>query len=763
MATHWETGDVNDRLEEADMSTTQVPGVDPEKLQSARGAAPSADPTISAALLTKERIDDADARACEIEQQMTDDERFSLIISFMGYIPGSAVGGRDARIPEGVNMSAGYTPGVPRLGIPAIQSSDASMGVTNPGYRPDDQGATAFPSLIALGASFNPALVKDGGEAIGREARIRGFNVQLAGGCNLARDPRNGRNFEYFSEDPYLSAVLAAAQVNGIQSQGVVSTLKHYTLNCNETNRHWLDAIIDPAAHRESDLLTFQIAIERSQPGSIMSGYNKINGEHAGGNHHLLNEVLKSAWGYKGWVMSDWGATPAWDFALKGLDQESGVQADRMLWGKEPFIDELREACAKGRLPKERLSDMVRRILRSLFAVGADNWGPAPEVDTDRHDAIALEGARQGIVLLKNDGALPLATDKPLKIAVIGGYAQQGVVSGTGSGAVAPVGGFAGIVKIGGAGVMGKHRNLFLFAPAPLDELKQAFPKAQFDFDPGYTPAEAALTAKRSDVVIAFGIRVEGEGFDSVDLSLPWGQDAVIDAVASANPNTIVVLETGNPVSMPWRDKVRAIVEAWYPGQWGARAIAEVLSGKVNPSGRLPITFPESLDQTPRPDLPGLGTPWGTAVTIEYNEGAEVGYRWFAQKQQKPLYAFGHGLSYTTFDYKDLKLEGNDTITASFTVTNSGARAGPDVPQIYLTDAAGEQRLRLLGFERVELEPGETRQVTLAADPRLLARFDGESGKWRMTDGPHRVALGKSAVDFVMTGETYLSGREFGS
>src|SRR5690606_6886476 len=436
---------------------------------------------------------------------------------------------------------------------------------------------------------------------------------------------------------------------NGIQSQGVISTLKHYTLNCNETNRHWLDAIIDPDAHRESDLLTFQIAIERSQPGSIMSGYNKINGEYAGGNGHLLNEVLKGAWGYKGWVMSDWGATPSWEFALNGLDQESGVQGDRVMWGKEPFTDDLKEAYASGKLPKERLSDMVRRILRSLFAVGVDQWGPAPKVDIAKHHEIALEGARQGIVLLKNEGALPLPTDQPLKIAVIGGYAQQGVISGTGSGAVAPVGGFAGVIKIGGAGVMGKHRNLFLFPPSPLDELKKQFPRAQIDFDPGYTPAEAALTAKRSDVVIVFGIRVEGEGFDMPDLSLPWGQDAVIDAVASASRSTIVVLETGNPVSMPWRDKVKAIVQAWYPGQAGAQAIAEVLAGTVNPSGRLPITFPASLDQTPRPELSGLGTPWGSAVTIEYNEGAEVGYRWFALKKERPLYAFGHGLGYTTF------------------------------------------------------------------------------------------------------------------
>jgi beta-glucosidase len=704
-----------------------------------------------------------DERAREIEAQMTDDERFSLIISLLGPVPSSVP--RDPRIPEDVkNVSAGYTPGIPRLGIPALQSSDASMGVTNPGYRPDDKGATAFPASIVVGSSFNPQLAREGGAAIGREARIRGFNIMLAGGMNLARDVRNGRNFEYYSEDPFHSAVFAAEAINGIQSQQVISTLKHYTLNCNETNRHWLDAVIDPAAHRESDLLAFQIAIERSQPGSIMSGYNKINGEYASGNHHLLNEVLKGAWGYKGYVMSDWAATPSWEFALEGLDQESGAQMDVQFWGDEAFTHRLRKAYAEGKFPKERLSDMVRRILRSAYAVGIDKWGPAPKVDMAKHNEIALKIARQGIVLLKNDGALPLATDKPLKIAVIGGYAQQGVISGTGSGAVAPVGGFAGVIQIGGAGVMGKLRNLFLFPPSPLEELQKALPKARIEFDPGYTPAEAALTAKRADVVIAFGIRVEGEGFDLADLSLPWGQDDVINAVASANPNTIVVLETGNPVSMPWRGKVKAIVQAWYPGQAGAQAIAEVLTGKVNPSGRLPITFPEALTQTPRPELPGLGTPWGTPVTIEYNEGAEVGYRWYAQKNLKPLYYFGHGLSYTTFDYKDLKVNGGNTITATFTVTNTGKRAGADVPQVYLTDAMGEKRMRLLGFERVELAPGESKTLTMKADPRLLARFDGKSGlgQWRITEGTYRVALGKSAGELVLTAEAPLTARAFG-
>jgi beta-glucosidase len=707
----------------------------------------------------------ADQRARETEQKMTDDERFTLIISLLGPVPSLGVP-RDTRIPESMkNTSAGYTPGIARLGFPALQSSDASMGVTNPGYRPDDKGATAFPASILVGSSFNPRLAREGGVAIGREARIRGFNIQLAGGINLTRDVRNGRNFEYYGEDPFHSAVLAAEAVNGIQSQQVISTLKHYSLNNNETNRHWLDAIIDPAAHRESDLLAFQIAIERSQPGSIMSGYNKINGDYASGNNHLLNEVLKGAWGYKGYVMSDWGAVPEWEYALKGLDQESGVQMDVRQWGAEAFTDRLRKAYAEGKLPKDRLSEMVRRILRSAYAVGVDAWGPAPAVDMVRHNEIALDIARQGIVLLKNQSALPLATDKPLKIGVVGGYAQLGVPSGTGSGAVLPAGGFAATINIGGAhGLMGNVRTLFLLPSSPLAALKKLLPQAQIEFDGAYTPAESALLARRSDLVIAFGIRVEGEAFDLPDLSLPWGQDAIIDAVATANPNTIVVLETGNPVSMPWRDKVKAIVQAWYPGQAGGQAIADVLTGQVNPSGRLPITFPESLAQTPRPEFPGMETPWGTPTTVRYDEGAEVGYRWYAQKNQKPLYAFGHGLSYTSFDYKDFKVTGGETITATFTVTNTGKVAGADVPQVYLTDAAGEKRMRLLGFERVELKPGESRTVTVAADPRLLARFDGTNGlgQWRITEGTYRVALGRSAGDLVSSGDARLTARTFG-
>jgi beta-glucosidase len=700
-------------------------------------------------------------RAWAIEQEMTDDERFSLLISVMGVVSINPV--RDARIPEGIPMGAGYTPGVPRLGIPALLMSDAGLGVTNPGYRPGDT-ATALPAAVALGASFNPVLAGEAGRMVGREARWRGFNVQLAGGINLARDPRNGRNFEYISEDPWLSAVLVGESINAIQSEGVISTIKHYSLNCNETNRHWLNALIDPVAHRESDLLAFQIAIERAQPGAVMSAYNKINGEYASGNDVLLNRVLKGTWGYQGWVMSDWGATPSWEFALKGLDQESGAQMDVRMWGGEPFGEPLRAAYAQGKLPKQRLSDMVRRILRSMLAVGIDRWGPAPEIDLHNHHQIALQAARQGIVLVKNDAILPLA-DPTAHIAVIGGYAQIGVPTGTGSSAVTPPGGYGAVVPIGGPGIMGFSRNLYLMPSSPLAELRKLLPDAQIEFDPGISPAEAALLAHRMDIAIVFAIRVEGEGFDLVDLSLPWGQDRVIDAVAAANPNTIVVLETGNPVAMPWHDQVKGIVEAWYPGQAGGQAIAEVLTGEVNPSGRLPITFPTDLAQTPRPQLPSLGEPWGTPTTIHYHEGAEVGYRWFAEKQLTPLYPFGHGLTYTSFSYSDLELIADETITASFTVTNTGHRPGADVPQLYLTKAAGNRRLRLLGFERVELLPGESRRVTISTDPRLLARFDsqdGITGSWQIAKGTYHIAVARSADDVTLTADAPMQARQFG-
>jgi beta-glucosidase len=400
---------------------------------------------------------------------------------------------------------------------------------------------------------------------------------------------------------------------------------------------------------------------------------------------------------------------------------------------------------------------MVRRILRSICAVGADRWDTVPDVDLDHHNQVALEIARQGVVLLKNEGALPLDLAADARVAVIGGYAQVGVPAGTGSSTVVPPGGFAQVIPVGGAGYMGATRNLYLSPSSPLAELARLLPNAHTEFDPGMNPAEAAMTARRADLAIVFALRVEGEGFDSPDISLPWGQDAVIEAVASANRNTVVVLETGNPVAMPWHDRVRAVLQAWYPGQAGGQAIAEILTGAVNPSGRLPMTFPVDLNQTPRPELDGLRATWGTPTTVHYHEGAEVGYRWFAETGLRPRYAFGHGLSYTSFEYSDLELTGGDTITATFVVTNTGDCRGAEVPQLYLTSAAGEPRMRLLGFERVELEPAESRPVTIVADRRLLARFDSPTGRWHVSEGTYQVGLGAAADDIAATAHTVLS------
>jgi beta-glucosidase len=700
----------------------------------------------------------ADERARQTEVQMTDDERFGLIHSLMVIV--FTTGKRDERVPADVPQVAGWVKGVPRLGVPNLLLTDAGLGITNPGGGREGDTATAFPSAQLQGATFNPALSRQGGVILAREAKARGFNVVLGGGMNLARDPRHGRNFEYFSEDPLLSALMASEQVRGIQGESVMGMLKHVSLNSHETNKWFLDAVIDAAAHRESELLGFQIAIERSDPGALMCAYNKINGAYACGNDPLLNDAIKKAIGFKGFVMSDWKAVYSWDFALKGLDQHSGVQLDQQEW----FVGPLREAYAQGKFPKERLSDMARRILRAIYATGIDKWsGPGPAVDLVGHHRAVLEVARQGIVLLKNDGGiLPLAGKK--RIALIGGHAHLGAMGGGGgSSQTIPPKGYALVVPLGGESPLGGLRREVFIGPSPMAELTKLLPEASIAYNSGEYLSEAAALARRSDVTIVVANKFEGEGFDSPDLSLPYGQDALIDAVASANPHTIVVLQTGNPVAMPWRAKVKAIVQAWYAGQAGGQPMAEVLAGTVNPSGRLPVTFYAKIEQTPHPGLAGFGTPRDTATTLSYHEGSDVGYRWLARTGAKPNYAFGHGLSYTSFAYRNLKVSGGETVTATFTVTNTGKRAGADVPQIYLTGVGRTKRMRLLGFERVELQPGESKDVNVTADPRLLARFDGKAQQWRIDGGAYKVAVARSADAPVLTAEARLGSRLFGN
>ena len=684
---------------------------------------------------------------------MTLDEKLAWLHGPMA-VPWTSHAGVYYPVPDGAIPAAGYVPGTPRLGLPALYETDASLGVANPsGVRPGDV-ATALPASIALAATFDPSLAHAAGALVGSEARAKGFNVLLGGGMNLARDPRNGRNFEYLGEDPLLAGSLAAEAVLGTQSQRVISTVKHFALNANETNRVTLDARIDREALRESDLLAFQIAIERGRPGSVMCGYNLVNGEHDCGNRWLLTDVLKHDWGFKGWVMSDWGAVHAVADAVNGLDQESGEQLDRSVF----FDGALRQAVARGEVSGERIDDMVRRIVRSLFAVGVLDGPPVREpIDYAKHAELALDFARKGMVLLKNDGhLLPLKPNSQQTLAVIGGFANCGVLSGGGSAQVLPSNGPVIRIPTGGAVL---NWNDELYDPSsPLLAMQRAMPKGTVRFDTGEFPARAAALAAKADMAVVFVTRFEHEGMDIPDLSLPAGQDALIEAVAAANPHTLVVLETGNPVAMPWLEHVSAVLAAWYPGQEGGQAIADIVFGVVNPSGRLPVTFPRHMTDFLRPTLPNLGSDPDAAVHIEYGEGADVGYRWYAAQGVRPLFPFGFGLSYTQFEYRGLAVSGGKRLTVRFDVQNIGARRGADVPQVYLTLAAGRRVLRLVGFQRVELDPGEKRTIVLTADPRLLGSFDERRGRWQIRRGVYRVSVGKSALEASMGGEAVMAG-----
>jgi beta-glucosidase len=509
-----------------------------------------------------------------------------------------------------------------------------------------------------------------------------------------------------------------------------------------------VNAIIGEQAARESDLLAFEIAIERGRPGSIMCSYNYVNGAHACQNDHLLNSVLKHDWQYPGFVMSDWGAVHTLDAFNAGLDQESGDQLDEQIWFDKP----LKAAVAAGKINTARVDDAVHPILRAMFANGLfDKPAASPTIDFDVHAGVELREEEAAIVLLDNrKQLLPLARSAR-RIAVIGGHAEAGVPAGMGSSQVTypyHTGPFPPIsVPLGGEGMMAMWNNVVFDPDSLLAALRAKLPDAKIGFDTGMSPEAAATAARRADVAIVFAYQPSGEGEDVPDMALPFGQDALIEAVAAANPNTIVVLETGNPLRMPWADKVGAVVEAWYGGAKGGEALANVLSGAVNPSGRLPVSWPVDEQQLPRPAIPGWTAGPKDMVKVDYNiEGARVGYRWFADKQIAPRYWFGHGLSYTTFTHGPVSAHvTGQTVTASVDVTNSGKVAGQEVVQLYLTLRPDGATRRLLGFEKVALAPGETKRVALNVDPRLIADYDVAGHRWRITSGHYGLALGSDA------------------
>ncbi|MGC9953121.1 MAG: beta-glucosidase [Rhizomicrobium sp.] len=714
-----------------------------------------------------------DARADLVQAQMTEDEELMLVDGYFAVYPtGRLLKPAPEEVRKDLPGSAGYVRGVPRLGIPALRESDASLGVANGRHMRPGDTATALPSTLLTAATFNAELAYADGAMIGKEAHEKGFNVLLAGGIDLARDPRNGRVFEYVGEDPLLAGVIAGEAIRGTQDQHIISTIKHYAVNDQETGRHALSANIADAAARESDLLAFEIAIEHGDPGAVMCAYNRVNGVYSCENDYLLNKVLKGDWSYKGFVLSDWGAVHSTvDSAVNGLDQESANEFDK----QDFFGDALKQALADGKVPQARLHDMAHRILRSMFKSGLFEHPVEHTAINEKGDAaVAQRDAEEGIVLLKNKRNLLPLSARTHRIALIGGHADLGVLSGGGSSQVVPIGNKpehefllgGSVLDVPGYGPQMPADRMILDPPAPLTTVRAAARGARVVYDDGSDLAKAVKLARASDVAVVFVEQWMREGADVPDLSLHGGQDALIEAVAAANPHTIVVLETGGPVLMPWLDKVGAVLEAWYPGGRGAEALARILVGAVNPSGRLPITFPQSESQLPRPVIPGIDIheppiQWlGTQIPfdVNYTEGTNAGYKWFAVQKLMPLFPFGYGLSYTSFRYGGLRATGGATLTVSFNVRNTGKREGKATAQVYAAPptADGHGVARLVGWSKVDLKPGEMRHVTLSADPRLLATFDTTAHVWQVAAGDYAVTLGGSSADASATANVHI-------
>ena len=681
----------------------------------------------------------ADQRTALVLKEMKQEEKLALVFGYFG-----SDTGKNKKHAAALPASAGYVAGVPRLGLPALFETDAGIGVASqPTESPLER--TALPSNLAIAATWNRQLAYAGGAMIGAEARASGFNVMLAGGVNLAREPRNGRNFEYGGEDPLLAGSMVAEQIKGIESNHLISTMKHFALNSQETGRGELDARIDNVAARMSDFLAMQFVLEQAKPGAVMCAYNRVNGPYACESDYLLNEVLKKDWNFPGYVMSDWGAVHSTVAAANnGLDQQSGSEFDKSPY----FAGALEEAVNSGHVPQQRLDDMARRIVRAMFDKGVVDHPVAPggAIDFVANAARSREAAEESFVLLKNAGnVLPLSKDVKT-IVVIGAHADLGVLSGGGSSQVYPVGGKAvkGLLPASWPG------PVVYYPSAPLQAIKARAPHAQVLYDAGGDPAKAAQLAAKADAVLVFAQQWIGEANDARTLTLPDRQDALIAAVAEANPRTVVVLETGGPVTMPWLARSAAVLEAWYPGTSGGEAIARVLFGEVNPSGRLPLSFPQSETQLPRPVLDGDPDKSNQHLVVNYHEGAAVGYKWYDRQGLKPLFPFGHGLSYTQFAYSDLVAEQDKgKIRLRFKVTNVGKLAGKDVPQLYVAPlgARWEAPKRLAGWDKVALQAGESRSVSLQVDPRLLAMFDGKSKTWRIAGGKVKFSLAQHAGD----------------
>ncbi|MDO9395890.1 MAG: glycoside hydrolase family 3 C-terminal domain-containing protein, partial [Herbiconiux sp.] len=650
---------------------------------------------------------------------------------------------------------------IPRLGIPSLRVGDGPHGVRKPHEGSalsmfDSHPATCFPTAVALGASWDPDLVREVGVALGREAASHDIAVLLGPGVNLKRTPVGGRNFEYFSEDPLLSAALGSAWVRGVQSTGVGASLKHFAANNTERRRYGIDAVVDERALRELYLASFETVVREARPATVMAAYNRLNGEHCSENAALLTGILREEWGFEGLVVSDWGA--AWD---RTVSIPAGN--DLAMPGLGPLDDRyVRFALRTGALPAAALDATVLRILGLVERHAAVAAAPTPEVDLDAHHELARRASVAGTVLLSNDGVLPLAPGT--RLAVIGALAAEPRFQGAGSSHVVPT-----------------------RVDPLLGSLRQLLPDETVPYAPGYdrvgndsTPeqlADAVRLAGDADVaIVVVGLpeTYETEGVDREHLRLPEAHDALVEAVVAANPRTVVVLQNGSPVELPWAGSVPAVLEGYLGGQAGGSALAAVLLGLEEPGGRLAETFPERYADHPVAALP-IGP-----TTAEYRESLYVGYRWFDSAGEPVAFPFGHGLSYTRFVWDDVRVEGAEAlsapgalaapdaleapdagITLALTVTNTGERRGVEVLQLYVHAAGSsvfrpEQELR--AFAKVELDAGESRRVTLRL-PRSAFRFwDAEAHAWAIEPGRFELRLGRSSRDIGWTGSIDLAG-----
>lgn len=661
------------------------------------------------------------ARVSMVLARMTLADKIAVVHGITS--PAQSVG-----LQPGAPPYVGAVPGIPRLCIPELKLEDGPAG-------PGDglKGVTQLPAPVAAAASWDRSLMAQYGAVVGAEEWGKGANVVLAPTVNIVRDPRWGRAFESLGEDPYLTSQLAVADIEGIQGQGPMAQVKHLAAYNEETFRDTAlnDAIVSPRTLHEVYLPAFQSAVQDAQVASVMCAYNELNHVPDCANPYLISQVLKGEFGFPGFVTSDWFAqTSSAAAAVAGLDLE---MPDGCFLGTQ-----LQPEVQAGAVPMARLDDMVSRILTEMFRFGLftrrQTGSPRAVVTSPSHATFARTAAEDGTVLLKNSGGiLPLVPGRTRSIAVIGadGGSQAQAAGGGSAAVVAPY-------------VVSPYRGI----------VSRAGPHTRVVYDDGNNLAQAAADARASDVAVVFASLFDQEDRDQTTLLLPAGENALIAAVAAANANTIVVLNTGSAVVMPWLGQVKGLLEAWYPGQEDGNAIAAILFGDVDPSGKLPVTFPAGQAQMP------TATPdrWpGVAGQTQYSEGLLVGYRWYDAGHVAPAFPFGFGLSYATFAFHHLAVSSPATSdgreTVKLEVTNTGRRAGAEVVQLYLNDpsAAGEPLRTLAGFQKVWLAPGQTAQVSFGLGPRTLSFWDQTTQWWKAIPGIYRVSAGDSSRNLPLT------------